>query len=367
MKPTWQTIQALPDGTCLPTYVVYKATNLYSDSEWVEGGPCGTRYNCTKSGWFDSDAFEDYFKTIIVQWGKKISGPKVVIGDNLSSHINIEVVELCQQHDIRLVFLAPNSTHLTQPLDVSFFGPLKREWRRILLEYKVKNPGQTTLNKKHFPKLLAELIEKIQLRETKNIKSGFRATGIWPLNPINVTKRIPELYDKVTHGIDSALLDYLNETRSPNPMTVKRSKKKLKTEPGKSVCVEDISIKDSNTKKTNATNKNKKHINTEEDIVIPMLNENTEEKIETDEEIETHILHEETGQIVKKEFQKITLKFLRKIKNAKGKKLAFTYPNVEDTCEMMHLNDIILVLPQPNISRRAQIIFDINLRECNVQ
>ncbi|CAG4938185.1 unnamed protein product [Parnassius apollo] len=31
-----------------------------------------------------------------------------------------------------------------------------------------------------------------------------------------------------------------------------------------------------------------------------MLNENTEEKIETDEEIETYILHEETWQIVKK-------------------------------------------------------------------
>ncbi|CAG5035667.1 unnamed protein product [Parnassius apollo] len=163
---------------------------------------------------------------------------------------------MCQQRDIRLVFLAPNSTHLIQPLDVSFFGPLKREWRRILLEYKVKNPGQTTLNKKHFTKLLAELIENIKLRETKNIKSGFRATGIWPLNPINVTKRIPELYDEVKYGIDNALLEYLKETRSPNPMTVKRSKK-LKTEPGKSVCVEDISIKANTTKKTNATNKNK--------------------------------------------------------------------------------------------------------------
>ncbi|CAG5047727.1 unnamed protein product [Parnassius apollo] len=192
--------------------------------------------------------------------------------------------------------------------------------------------------------MLAELIENIKLRETKNIKSGFRATGIWPLNPINVTKRIPELHDEVKYGIDNALLEYLKETRSQNPMTVKRSKK-LKTEPGKSVYVEDISIKANNTKKTNATNKNKKHINTEEDIVIPMLNENTEEKIETNEEIETYILHEVTGQIVKKKSQKITLKFLRKIKNAKGKKLAFTYPNVEDTCEMMRLNDIILVLP----------------------
>ncbi|CAG5055232.1 unnamed protein product [Parnassius apollo] len=67
-------------GDCLPTYVVYKATNLYS--EWVDGGPDGTRYNCTKSGWFDSACFEDYFRTIILKWAKNLSGPKVIIGDN---------------------------------------------------------------------------------------------------------------------------------------------------------------------------------------------------------------------------------------------------------------------------------------------
>ncbi|CAG5035669.1 unnamed protein product [Parnassius apollo] len=72
------------------------------------------------------------------------------------------------------------------------------------------------------------------------------------------------------------------------------------------------------------------------------------------------------GQVISVKNEIPTVKFLRKIKNAKGKKLAFTYPNVEDTCEMMHLNDIILVLPQPNISRRSQI-FDINLSEYNVQ
>lgn len=126
-------------GICLPTYVVYKSLNLYS--EWLEGGPPGTRYNCSKSGWFDTASFEDYFKTIIVEWAKQIPGPKVVIGDNLSSHINIEVAELCQKYNIRMVLLPPNSSHLTQPLDVAHFGSLKREWKKILVDYKLKNPG----------------------------------------------------------------------------------------------------------------------------------------------------------------------------------------------------------------------------------
>ncbi|CAG5007664.1 unnamed protein product [Parnassius apollo] len=169
-------------GDCLPTYVVYKATNLYS--EWVDGGPDGTRYNCTKSGWFDSACFEDYFRTIILKWAKNLSGPKVIIGDNLSSHLNIEVVELCQKYDIR---------------------------------------------------------------ESNNIKSGFRAAGIWPVNARNVLKRIPEYFDEEVYRIDSALLDYLQKTRCSKPMAVKRSKK-LRTEPGKSVCAADILIKTTSNK-----------------------------------------------------------------------------------------------------------------------
>lgn len=149
------------------------------------------------------------------------------------------------------VYLPPNSTHLTQHLDVAFFGPLKREWRKILLNYKITNPGQSTINKKHFPKLLAELLKNINLRGIDNIKSGFKATGICPVNARNVLKRIPEYFDQDVYEIHSVLLDYL-QTRSPKPMAVKRSKK-IATEPGMSVCAADILIP------TNSTGKNTKN------------------------------------------------------------------------------------------------------------
>lgn len=43
-------------GELLPPFVVYKSTRLWST--WVEGGPPGTRYANTPSGWFDGCAFE---------------------------------------------------------------------------------------------------------------------------------------------------------------------------------------------------------------------------------------------------------------------------------------------------------------------
>lgn len=48
---------AAADGKLLPPYVVYKSTHI-SDS-WRVGGPKHARFNCSKSGWFDSFCFDD--------------------------------------------------------------------------------------------------------------------------------------------------------------------------------------------------------------------------------------------------------------------------------------------------------------------
>jgi hypothetical protein len=51
---------------------------------------------------------------------------KVLVGDNLAAHLSPVVTNLCEEHNIRFIFLPENSTHLLQPLDVGVFGPLKR-------------------------------------------------------------------------------------------------------------------------------------------------------------------------------------------------------------------------------------------------
>ncbi|CAG4965084.1 unnamed protein product [Parnassius apollo] len=164
---------ATANGSVMPPYVVYKAETMWR--QWVEGGSENARFNRTKSGWFNSITFLDWFNTIIVPWARKLEGPKVVIGDNLSSHINTEVIELCEKYNIRFVLLPPNSTHLTQPLDVAFFGPLKKVWRKFLTTYKIENPKQAGLNKTHFPPLLAKVMDEVNMKKKENIVSGFRA------------------------------------------------------------------------------------------------------------------------------------------------------------------------------------------------
>jgi hypothetical protein len=180
-------------GTLLAPYVVYKSEHLYDS--WMEGGPKGCRFNRSKSGWFDGKIFEDWFFTIALPFFRKADPsnenlPKVLLGDNLASHLSLKVIEACEENSIRFVFFPPNSTHLCQPLDVSFFGPLKRSWRSQLLEWKMSNKG--AIPKDKFPRLLKKGLDGIsELKITENLKAGFKACGIFPLNPNEVLKRLP--------------------------------------------------------------------------------------------------------------------------------------------------------------------------------
>lgn len=133
---------AAADGHILPPYIIYKAVYLYPT--WVENGPDGARYNTSKSGWMEMSVFEDWFLSLCVPYLNHLQGPKVLIGDNLSSHVSHHVIQKCSELDVRFVLLPPNSTHLTQPLDVAFFKPLKASWRRCLDDWKKKNRGCIT-------------------------------------------------------------------------------------------------------------------------------------------------------------------------------------------------------------------------------
>lgn len=124
-------------GELLPMYVVYKSIHLWDT--WMENGPPGCRYDNSKSGWFDIPTFDRWFRRILIPNARMKAGPKVVICDNVSFHISHDLKQLCRQYEIKFVCLPPNSTHITQPLDVGFFRPVKRKWRTILCKCPVSN------------------------------------------------------------------------------------------------------------------------------------------------------------------------------------------------------------------------------------
>ena len=207
-------------GEMLPPMIVYKAIHCYAG--WTIGGPLGSHYTSTDSGWFDSRTFEEWFIKIFLPNVQGRPGAHFLLGDNLSSHFNgvvighavrnsfrfrIDYVEyLDYTSDMRfrklslqnytenphfetkirerktllqlriiifhrfLMFL-PNATHYLQTLDVAVFGPMKRQYRSVLDDYKKESRTIGAFNKRVFPMLLARLWNMMESNVQVKVKS----------------------------------------------------------------------------------------------------------------------------------------------------------------------------------------------------
>jgi hypothetical protein len=228
------------DGRVLPPYIVYKSEELWDT--WCTGGPEGAKYGRTKSGWFNEKVFEDWFEKVALRYFRRLEdqeSKKVLIGDNVSSHLSHYVIQRCREYRIEFVLLPPNSTHLLQPLDVYFFRILKAKWRVQLRKWKSKHKG--SIPKDTFPSLLRDALAEIPLTNNENLKAAFRASGIYPFNKESVLKNLPDLEstdEKDDGEAQTSWLDSMKELFQEQRFATKTAphqKKKLHVPAGKSV------------------------------------------------------------------------------------------------------------------------------------
>ena len=78
----------------------------------------------TKSGWMDAETFKKFIHHLSRHAVPE--RPIVLLIDSVSSHIDMEVLQLAIESQIELYRIIPNATHLMQPLDKGVFGPLKK-------------------------------------------------------------------------------------------------------------------------------------------------------------------------------------------------------------------------------------------------
>ena len=69
---------------------------------------------------------------------------------------------------------------MAQPLDVSFFGPLKKHWARVCHEYTVDDPGRA-VTKFQFSSLFNKAW--FLAIQPSTIVFGFRKVGVYPFDP----------------------------------------------------------------------------------------------------------------------------------------------------------------------------------------
>ena len=197
-------------GRMLPPYIVFQssAKTPTVQPKWTEPLPpplC--YYDASSSGWFKKAQFERWFKAVVLPWAAEDpSAKKLIIGDNLTSHFCDPVMDLCLEKGISFKALPANSTHLLQPLDVACFGPIKRQWRQVLNDWRGRTRGGGSLTKVEFVKRVAELLPHINC---SNLTSGFKASGIWPFNFEEARKRLPAKQQGVLDQSGSELVQFL--------------------------------------------------------------------------------------------------------------------------------------------------------------
>ena len=88
-------------------------------------------------------------------------------------------IGLCIENDVDLMILPAHMSHKTQPLDVGVFAPLKRAMTRETNHIATYSKG--TIHKAIYTSL--PIAARSQAMTADNIKSRWRATGLWLLRP----------------------------------------------------------------------------------------------------------------------------------------------------------------------------------------
>ncbi|XP_045169801.2 uncharacterized protein LOC123532438 [Mercenaria mercenaria] len=212
------------NGKRLPPMFVVKGKSSKSLHGFnTENAPAGSRWFYQKNGWMDDQIGEHWFLDVFL----KCCGPdrpQLLILDGHSSHETLAFLQ-CAMENIHLLALPPHTTHYLQPLDRAVFGPLNREYNKACSSFLQEN-ALHQINKGTFPSLFKVAWDSAVVQA--NIKSGFRACGIFPFNrnaipdsafapsePTNVP--IPEaevnLHDSLKGGSILAVADGLvNQT-----------------------------------------------------------------------------------------------------------------------------------------------------------
>ncbi len=126
-------------GTTLPPMVIFDGQQF--NPKWSKGEVPNTLYGMSEKGWTDQELFFFWMTQLFIKHIPPTC-PVMLLVDGHSSHYEPETIKVAAEAGIVLFCLPPHSTHVAQPLDVSFFRPLKVYWSEACHKFMRNNPGR---------------------------------------------------------------------------------------------------------------------------------------------------------------------------------------------------------------------------------
>ena len=146
----------------------------------------GPIYRHTKSGWINTELFNEWFEKVFIVGAQSLrpdgyDGPIILLFDGHSTHLSEDLLRCAANNNVLLLRLPPNTTHLLQPLDRSFFGPLKAILSQIIRRI-IGSEEKTSLTLHDFAPILKEAWERMS---GSGLRRGFAISGILTDTGIN--------------------------------------------------------------------------------------------------------------------------------------------------------------------------------------
>lgn len=164
-------------GNSIPPLLIFP--RKYFKEHFITDGPPGCIGAANPSGWVTSEEFLIFMKHFVSHTRCTKQQPVLVILDNHTSHMSINVINYCRENGVVLLSIPPHTSHRLQPLDKSVFGPLKTYYNSACDAWMKSNPGKTMVIY-NIPTLLKTALQSAST--PRNITIGFQSTGIWPFN-----------------------------------------------------------------------------------------------------------------------------------------------------------------------------------------
>lgn len=168
-------------GISMPPFIIFQRKTI--NDSLIIGEVPGTLYGLSEKGWMTRELFSQWFYKHFLSYIPK-HRPVVLLMDGHSSHYCPDTIRMAAKEKVVLCTLPPHTSHLTQPLDKGCFGPLKTAWRHVCQEFCARNVGRV-VTIYDFSKLFSQAW--YQSMTMKNITSGFKVTGVFPVDRSAVT------------------------------------------------------------------------------------------------------------------------------------------------------------------------------------
>jgi hypothetical protein len=180
------------DGTSVSPLVIFRGENL--SNTWVPADiPESWRFSCNSRGWTSNIHSLEWLRRCFEPTTReKADGQKrVLICDGHGSHVTANFIRHCRENNIELLILPPHSSHITQPLDVAVFGPLKQ-----FMAAELQKLIHTEIHRVQKAEWTCAYIRaREQAFSTLNIIAAFSGTGLFPFQPQKVLRRVPDIND----------------------------------------------------------------------------------------------------------------------------------------------------------------------------